>query len=138
MSTNRNEKQFDRHLQPRERGFPKLALRRRTSDHPMVMFAVIVATAFASMALVPSSGPAFASIGVSSPRPAKLADEPNTTTKADRAARSETDIVCTGQAWGAESEECLIAIARESGRHDIRAIRLVARAEPDTSAPNIF
>jgi hypothetical protein len=131
-------KEFDRHLQPRERGFPQLALRRRTSDHPLVMFAVIVATAFAAMALVPSPGPAFASIGMSHVKPAVLRGEPNTTTRTGRVALSQADIVCSGQAWGAENEECLLAIARESGRDDLRTIRLVSIAEPDASAPNIF
>ena len=132
------QKEFDRHLQPRERGFPKPALRRRLSDHPLAMFVVIVATAFASMALAPSAGPAFASIGLSSPKPQMLRDEPNTTTKAGRVARSEADIVCSGQSWGAESAECLLAIARDAGKADLRAIRLVAIIEPNTTAPNIF
>ena len=137
MSTDHSSKEFDRHLQPRERSFPQLALRRRTSDHPMVMFAVVVAAGFAAMALVPSSGPAFASIGISSRPPAKFTGEPNTTPKADRISFSETDLACNGQAWGAESEECLVVIARLSGK-ETRAIRLVAIAEADTNAPNIF
>ena len=65
MSTIAAATQFGRHLQPRERfaRFPQLALRQRSNDHPMVMFSVIVATAFLSMALIPTSGPAWASFG---------------------------------------------------------------------------
>jgi hypothetical protein len=121
-------------LQPRERSFPALQLRRRTSDHPMVMFAVIVAAAFASMALVPTSGAAFASLGGSATFAPRTSGEPDTTAKADRL--TELDIACTGQAWGAEGEACLVAIARQAGRNEIVAIRVVALVEPD--APAIF
>jgi hypothetical protein len=134
MSTDRGFKEFDRHLQPRERCFPVLELRRRTSDHPMVMFAVIVAAAFASMALVPTSGAAFASVGGSTPFAPRTSSEPYTTAKADRLSR--IDIACTGQAWGAESEACLVAIARQAGKDEIVAIRVVALVEPQ--APTIF
>ena len=134
MSTDRTFREFDRHLQPRERSFPALELRRRTSDHPMVMFAVIVAAAFASMALVPTSGAAFASIGGSAPVAQRGSGEPDTTAKADRLSR--IDIACAGQAWGAESEACLVAITRQAGKNEIVAIRVVALVEPD--APTIF
>ena len=52
-------------LQPRTTRFtvPRLALRERSANHPMVMFAVAVTAAFASMVLIPTSGPAFASVG---------------------------------------------------------------------------
>lgn len=134
MSADQSFKEFDRHLQPRERGFPQLALRRRASDHPMVMFAVIVAAAFASMALV--SSPGLASVSFSKPAPAKVTGV--ATAKADRLPLRETDVACKGQAWGAESEACLVAIARQAGKHDMRSIRLVAIAELATTAPNIF
>ena len=31
---------------------------------------------------------------------------------------SDTDIACNGQAWGAETAECLAMIAKESGQDD--------------------
>ena len=134
MSADQKFKEFDRHLQPRERSFPALELRRRTSDHPMVMFAVIVAAAFASMALVPTSGAAFASMGGSATFAPRTSGEPETTAKADRLSR--IDMACTGQAWGAESEACLVAIARQAGKDEIVGIRVVALVAPD--APTIF
>ena len=51
---------------------------------------------------------------------------------------SETDIACRGQAWGAESAECLATIAKESGRSEARKIRLIAAAEAQTTTPNVF
>ena len=37
------DKEFDRNLMPRERhrGFPRLALRQRSADHPMILFFVV-------------------------------------------------------------------------------------------------
>jgi hypothetical protein len=140
MSVEPHDKEFDRNLQPREHpsGFRSLSLRKRIADHPLVMFVVIVTTAFASMALVPTSGPAFASIGKSHHVVARVSDEPRTTAKADRLQLGETDIACSGQAWGAESEDCLKVIARQSGKSATRPIRLIAAGEPDLSTPNVF
>jgi hypothetical protein len=132
MSTVQQSKEFDRNLQPRERhiGVPKFALRQRSSDHPMGMFFVIVVTAFAAMALIPPSGSAFASLGVTAIARAPLPEEGGTTAKTSRLPMSETDIACRGQAWGAESEGCLAVIAKESGKGDARKIRTIASAEP--------
>lgn len=128
--------QFDRHWQPRERTvrFPRLALRQRSNEHPMAMFSVIVATAFLSMALIPTSGPAWASFGA----PFKLAEDAVTTAKTYRLPMSQTDRACRGQAWGAESADCLGVIVAESGLGKARKVRMVARAEPLTDTPNIF
>jgi hypothetical protein len=127
--------QFGRHWQQRERParFPRLALRQRSSEHPMVMFSVIVATAFLSMALIPTSGPAWASFGVP-----KLSEDTATTAKTYRLPMSETDRACLGQAWGAESADCLDVIVKESGAGKPRKVRMVASAEPLTGTPNIF
>ena len=138
MSVHPHDKEFDRNLQPREHKFPSLSLRKRSADHPLVMFVVIVTTAFASMAFVPTSGPAFASIGKYHSVVARVSDEPRTTAKADRLQLSETEIACSGQAWGAENEACLRVIAKESGKSATRPIRLIAAAEPDLSTPNVF
>ncbi len=121
------DKEFDRNLRPRERhrGFPKLALRQRSAEHPMIMFFLVVAAAFTAMAVMPpagadagtfeaplvSSGPA--SSGFEAPRNIGL---------------SEIEIACHGQAWGAESAECLAMIARDSGRTDGQKVRVVAGA----------
>jgi len=123
-------------LQPRTTRFPapRLALRERSANHPMVMFAVAVTAAFASMVLIPTSGPAFASVGGA---PMKVTDAVRTTDKTSRLpGMSETDVACQGQSWGAETADCLLVIARENG--NARPIRMIASAEPNAQTPNIF
>ena len=120
------EKDFERNLRPRERhrGFPKIALRQRSADHPMIMFFLIVAAAFIAMAAVPPSGAAFASF-----KARAAASAPAAGAEARKnVGLSETEIACNGQAWGAESAECLAMIARESGRTDGRTVRVIAGA----------
>ncbi|RWC34182.1 hypothetical protein [Mesorhizobium sp.] len=113
---------------------PKLALRQRASDHPMAMFMVLAACAFVGMAFTPTIGPAFASLNP----PANLVDGAQTTTRTARLPMPVTDFACKGQAWGAESMDCLRAIAEQSGTHKSRAIRMIANAAPLTGTPNIF
>lgn len=113
---------------------PKLALRQRTSDHPMAMFMALAACAFAGMAFTPTVGPAFASLNP----PANIVEGAPTTTTTARLPMPAVDFACKGQAWGAESADCLRAIAEQSGTHKARAIRMIANAAPLTSTPNIF
>ncbi|RUY02172.1 hypothetical protein EN991_36455, partial [Mesorhizobium sp. M7A.F.Ca.US.005.03.2.1] len=61
-----------------------------------------------------------------------------TTTRTARLPVPLTDFACKGQAWGAESMDCLRAIAEQSGTHKSRAIRMIANAAPLTGTPNIF
>ena len=116
------ENDFDRNLRPRERhwGFPKIALRQRSADHPMIMFFLIVAAAFIAMAAVPPSGAAFALF-----KAPAVASAPGTGA-ANNTGLSEAGMACHGQAWGAESAECLATIAKESGRADGRKVRVIA------------
>jgi hypothetical protein len=113
---------------------PKLALRQRASDHPMAMFMAMAACAFIGMAFTPTIGPAFASLNP----PANVVDGAQTTIKTARLPMPATDFACKGQAWGAESIDCLRAIAEQSGAHKARAIRMIANAAPLTGTPNIF
>lgn len=113
---------------------PKLALRQRTSDHPMAMFLALAACTFAGMAFTPTVGPAFASLNP----PANIAEGAMTTTRTARLPMPAVDFACKGQAWGAESVDCLRAIAQQSGTHKARAIRMIASAAPMTNTPNIF
>jgi hypothetical protein len=99
----------------------------------MVMFAIVVSSAFASMAFVPTAGPAFASFSA----PMKLGEDVRTTARLAHIDFKESDIACRGQAWGAESEECLQLMARDSGKGD-RLVRKLANAEPMSSTPNVF
>lgn len=123
------EKEFDRNLRPRERhrGVPRIALRQRSADHPMILFFLIAAAAFMAMALVPPSGAAFASFGISSAASAS----PSALIAADvrkTAGLSEVEVACHGQPWGAENAECLATIARDSGRAGNRRIRVISGA----------
>lgn len=113
---------------------PKLALRQRASDHPMAMFMALAACAFAGMAFAPTVGPAFASLNP----PANVVGGAMTTTRTARLPMPMVDLACKGQAWGAESVDCLRAIAEQSGAHKARAVRTIANAAPLTNTPNIF
>ena len=96
----------------------------------MVMFFIIVATAFTAMAVIEPAGASFATFGVSAAAsapslktvPAEFDGSPK------GVGLSETEIACTGQAWGAQTAECLAMIAKESGRNDGRKIRVIAGA----------
>ncbi|MDQ2632851.1 MAG: hypothetical protein M3Y78_03840 [Pseudomonadota bacterium] len=125
------EREFDRNLRPRERhsGIPRFALRQRSADHPMILFFLVAATAFTAMAVAPPSGAAFTSFGVTA---ASSAPAIRSTAAADAGAGnvglSDTEIACQGQAWGSQSAECLAMIARQSGRTEGRAVRVIAGA----------
>lgn len=112
--------------------FPQLALRRRSEDHPMVLFSSIVAAAFI-WTLMPGEPAATQPAAISAPIP-----ETKTTAKTSRLPMSDVDRACQGQSWGGESVECLAMIARESGKADLK-VRLIADAAPDDiDTPNVF
>lgn len=115
---------------------PELALRRRSNEHPMVMFAALAAVCLGSMALAPAAGPALASPVRAA---VKVAETVEPTGKGPRLMPlTEADIACHGQIWGNENEECLLMIARESGREPSRQIRMIASAETEAQRPNLF
>lgn len=136
MIGSRQVQKFDRQFQPRSRIYrrPRIAIRQRANEHPMAMFSVFVVASLSSMALAPTSGPAFASMGSDH----RIVDGVQTTEKTDRLPLKEADIACRGQAWGVESEICLDAIAEVSGIRAPRKVRLIASAEPVHTTPNIF
>ncbi|MDQ6432774.1 hypothetical protein RB623_01750 [Mesorhizobium sp. LHD-90] len=127
---------FDRRFTPRERNrvMPRLALRRRSADHPMAMFAVAAGAAFLSMAATPSTGTSFASFE----RPAEVASGAKTTAKTSRLPLRETDNVCRGQAWGEESYDCLVQIAKDSGKSEAFHVRKLALAGSPVAASAVF
>ncbi|WP_442581955.1 hypothetical protein ACSBOB_08270 [Mesorhizobium sp. ASY16-5R] len=126
----------DRRLVPHERNriLPSLALRRRSSDHPMAMFAVAAGAAFISMAVTPSSGTAFASFD----RPAVAGGEVKTTAKTSRLPVRESSNPCQGQSWGEESYDCLVQIAIESGKTDAVRVRKLALAGSPAATTTVF
>ncbi|MBZ9678861.1 hypothetical protein [Mesorhizobium sp. ES1-1] len=113
---------------------PKLALRQRSSDHPMAMYMVLAACAFVGMAVTPTVGPAFASLTP----PAGIIEGAPTTVKSARLPMPAIDFACKGQSWGAESMDCLRAIAEQPGTNKTRAIRMIANVAPLSTTPNIF
>jgi hypothetical protein len=115
--------------------FPQLALRRRSNDHPMVMFVTIVTAAFV-WTLVP--GETSNAPSSSAHAPLKVIQETTTTPKTSRLPLSDVDRACLGQSWGGESAECLKMIVRENGKAALK-VRMIANAAPaDVNTPNIF
>ena len=99
--------------------FHRFNLRRQSAEHPMAMFAIVVLTTLALMALMPPPGLAFPSITpISTARAAQSPDAVG--------ADGALAIHCSGQNWGDESEACLVAIAKDAGRSDRLAIRRIA------------
>ena len=115
--------------------FPRLALRERSEQHPMVMFSAIVSAAFI-WTLVPGETSVTPASAMSAP--VKIVHEASTTQKTSRLPMSDVDRACEGQSWGGESLACVTMIARESGKADLK-VRLIADAAPaDLNTPNIF
>ena len=122
------------HGDPRARtGFmPRLALRRRSSDHPMVLFALVTGVSLGAMAFASATAPTPAGA------PIRGIEDSGAASKQDRLRMTPKEVACRGQAWGAESDECLTMIARESGRSTDLKVRRLASAEPVDTTPNIF
>jgi hypothetical protein len=113
--------------------FPRLALRRRSHEHPIAMFGTIVAAAFV-WTLIPGQ-PA---VTPAASAPIKALDQTTTTGKTSRLPMSDVDRACQGQAWGGESLECVTMIVRENGKADLK-VRMIADAAPtNPNTPNIF
>lgn len=125
----------NREFDPRQKpqGRFRLSLRRHSADHPMAMFATLAVAALVTAALMPPAGVTMSSHGAGNAVPAVQRDLP---AKGPRLVNSsDADAACQGQAWGAESAQCLSVIARESGREGAQMIRLIAADGPST---NIF
>jgi len=110
---------------------PRLALRRRSADHPMVMFALITGTSLGAMAFASATPP----LMLEAPRGG--IEQTGASPKQDRLRMRPAEIACDGQAWGAESDDCLVMIAQEAGRDDAK-VRRLASAAPLETTPNIF
>ena len=114
--------------------FPQLALRRRSHEHPIMMFGAIVTAAFVWTLVPAGSGVTPASANA----PLKLIQETSTTAKTSRLPMSDVDRACQGQSWGGESAECLAMIAKDSGKAELK-VRMIADAGPaNPTTPNIF
>jgi len=136
MSATPHPNRTDLLAQPRGSGglIGRLALRRRSGEHPMAMFAIVTTAAFVSMAFVPAGGPALTALGA----PAKLGDDLRTTARVARLPISEREIACRGQAWGEEDESCMRLMAQDSGIDARRKVRRLSAAPQLDGTPNIF
>jgi hypothetical protein len=122
--------------------FARLALRERSQQHPVAMFAAIVTAAFV-WTLAPGSPNV--SIAAPTAAPVKMVDQASTirhqaatTQKTSRLPQSDVDRACKGQGWGGESAECLKMIGRENGKAEVK-VRMIADAAPaGLNTPNIF
>jgi hypothetical protein len=115
--------------------FSQLALRRRSEDHPMVMFGTIVAAAFI-WTLTP--GTTSVTVASATSAPQNEIHDAMTTQKTSRLPMSAVDRACEGQSWGGESLDCVTMIARASGKADVK-VRLIADAAPaGLNTPNVF
>jgi hypothetical protein len=113
--------------------FRRLALRRRSHEHPIAMFGAIVAAS-----LVWTLIPGQPAVTPAASAPVKAFDQTRTTDKTSRLPMSDVDRACQGQAWGGESVECVTMIAHENGKSDLK-VRMIADAAPaDLHTPNIF
>ena len=128
---------FDKRFEKPARPTSRFDIRRRMNEHPMVMFATIIGSAFVAMAMHPTAGSALASVERAAPAIMMTADA---SPKGPRLKPlSEVDVACHGQNWGAESESCLLTIARESGREEARKVRMIASIAPEeATTPNVF
>ena len=96
---------------------PRLTVRERDANNQMTMFMVISIAALAFMMLLPSPRAAFAAV-----EPAGTVAVQTTDTTGRLPIPSDTDRACAGETWGAESLDCILAIAKDSGQ--TRVIRL--------------
>lgn len=118
--------------------FARLALRERSQQHPVVMFAAILTAAF-----VWTLAPGSSNVSIAAPTavptvPVKIVHQASTTQKTSRLPQSDVARACKGQGWGGESAECLKMIGRDNGKADVK-VRMIADAAPaDLNTPNIF
>ncbi len=113
---------------------PALALRRRSADHPMAMFATLVAVALSTMAFSAATIPSDASTTrLDAPVTGKVDGKTSRLPMSSKPASA-----CDGIAWGVETASCLREIAIENGHDASRTVRVIAAADIDTSRPNIF
>lgn len=117
-----------------ERRMPALALRRRSADHPMAMFATLSAIALSTMAFTAGTESGFS--------PTPRFDAPYTSKADIKTSRlpmtSKPESACNGVAWGVETQDCLREIAVDSGRNAPRTVRIIASADIDHARPNYF
>jgi hypothetical protein len=113
------------HPSTRPAAFSPLAslttLRRRAAEHPMGLFAIAATVAILSVT-VP-----LRTADVVVPQPPQAEEHEGAT---DRPVQPMTEIefACSGQVWGSENVDCLVAIAKEGGKDVPARIRTISGA----------
>ena len=92
-------------------GLPRLVVRDRESRGQMLMFSVISVAAVAMMTFVPSPRAAFGAVEA----PGKPAIEAASAKAGRLGVPTMADRACAGQSWGAETLDCILAIASDGG-----------------------
>ncbi len=101
--------------------FSLTSLRSRAARHPMGLFAVAALVTAVSISM-----PSARALSVTpAPVPASQAVAPAVEIDAPRPA-TEVDSACSGQAWGMETEKCLVAIAKDGGKDGSARIRTIS------------
>ncbi|MBL8583886.1 MAG: hypothetical protein JNL61_16885 [Rhizobiaceae bacterium] len=137
MNAASNPDAFDKRFEKPGRPMLPGNLRRRMNRHPMVLFVTVVVSAFLAMALHPAGRTALVSPQRAMTSEVMVAEASQKAPRLHLAA-DQVD-VCDGQNWGAEDEACLQEIARQSGRDEVRKVRMIASAATGpATAPNIF
>ena len=98
---------------------PIAVAREKSADHPMVLFATLAGAAMMAFAFAPQASAADAGIQVAA---LTIAERPVSQPAPSGVA---SDRVCAGQAWGHETSDCLIAVAKDSGAPAQAKIRII-------------
>ncbi len=105
--------------------FPPVAalggLRRRAADHPMGLFAIAATVAILSVS-VP-----LRTADVSVPLVPQPVEREGAVHRPVQP-MTEIDLACSGQAWGSEDADCLVAIAKDGGKDAPARIRTISGA----------
>jgi hypothetical protein len=97
------------------------ALRRRAADHPMGLFAIAATVALLSVT-VP-----LRTADVAVPQQPQVGEREGATERPVQP-MTEIDLACSGQVWGSEDADCLVAIAKDGGKDAPARIRTISGA----------
>ena len=110
--------------------FP-LVSRNRAERHPVAGLALAATLALAAVGITAQAGSPISDVsrGTAGGIGTLERDDTRSTPRTDRLRpASEADIACEGQSWGAQDGDCLVAIAKESGKTDFVRIRTISGA----------
>lgn len=100
---------------------PIAVARQKAADHPMGLFATLAGATMIAFAFAPQASALAADEGMQVAA-LSLSDAPARQPAVSGAA---ADRICAGQAWGHESNDCLVALARDAGGKPQASIRII-------------